>query len=333
MKKAVCIMFGGRSEEYEVSLSSAYSVLESIDKDKYEIVKIGINKQGEFLLFNGCNEDVLNDRWELKSSAIDISPFSPTNKILSKIHTVFPVVHGTFCEDGRLQSLFEALNVKYVGSDSHSSFLCMDKHLCKLVAKELGIKTAKFLCVSKNQPLPLKKLQKISYPVFVKPSLSGSSRGASRVMEARELIPAINEAFKYSHKVLIEEFLTATECEIGVLQEKSSTVLSSVGALSHNGAFYSYEEKYINNRTSYQIPASISNESKNKIEKWSKSLFSAFNCRGLARIDFFVTPDNQVFFNEINTLPGFTKNSMYPMLFKNQGYSLTRLIDTLIENA
>ena len=209
MKRTVCILFGGRSEEYEVSLSSAYSVFESIDKYKYKIVKIGITKQGEILLFHGNNEDVLNDTWQSKSSSIEISPFSPTNKILSKIDTVFPVVHGTFCEDGRLQSVLEALNVKYVGSDSRSSFLCMDKHLCKLIAKELGIRTANFLCISKNQPLPLKKLQKISYPVFVKPSLSGSSRGASRVREARELIPAINEAFKYSNKVLIEEFLTA----------------------------------------------------------------------------------------------------------------------------
>ncbi len=336
MKKSVCIIFGGKSEEYEVSLRSAYSMLENIDTDRYIIKKIGITRDGKWLEFTGDNEEILKDTWQnsTKSVKIDFSTGCVDN--LGKIDVFFPVMHGTFCEDGRLQGIFESLGIKYVGCDSLCSFLCMDKHLCKMIAASLGINVAKGICINKARMRDfysiLKDVSKIGYPVFVKPALSGSSRGAKKVDRADNLYSAISEAFLYSSKVLIEEFIEGIECEIGALEvSEDQVIFSEVGSLSYNSDFYDYDTKYINEGTTYQIPANLPSTVSDKIKENARLLFSAFGCKDLSRLDFFVTRDNTVYFNEINTLPGFTSISMYPMLFKSLGYSFAEIIDILLK--
>lgn len=335
MKKSVLVLFGGKSEEYEVSLRSAYSVLTSIDTDRYEIKKIGITREGSFLHFTGDNEEILNDSWQAHTSPVKIDFSTGSVDNLGKSDIVLPIVHGTFCEDGRLQGIFEALDIKYVGCDSHSSFLCMDKHLCKMVAGSVGVPVTKSLCVTKsdmdNFNEVLENVSKIGYGVFIKPALSGSSRGCTYVDRADSLYSAINEAFLYSKKVLIEEFIEGIECEIGALElSDGSVIFSEVGALSYDSEFYDYEAKYIKGGTKYEIPAKLPREITSKIKEYAKTLFNAFGCRGLSRLDFFVKADGAIYFNEINTLPGFTKISMFPMLFKNLGYSMREILNIML---
>ena len=337
MKKSVLALFGGRSEEYEVSLRSAYTVLSNIDTDMHEIIKVGITRDGRWLIFNGSNEEILNDSWQEHTEPVKIDFSTGCVDNLGKIDVVLPIVHGTFCEDGRLQGFFEALNIKCAGCDSASSFLCMDKHLCKMVAGGVCIPVTKFLCITDtdfdNWSKISDKVAKIGYPVFVKPALSGSSRGCTYVDNANSLYGAIKEAFNFSKKALIEEFIEGIECEIGALElSDGSVIFSEVGALSYDSEFYDYEEKYINGSTKYQIPANLPREITDKIKEYAKILFSAFGCRGLSRIDFFVKADGTIYFNEINTLPGFTENSMYPMLFENLGYSIKEIIDILLNS-
>lgn len=335
MKKSVCIIFGGKSEEYEVSLRSAYSVLENIDTDKYIITKIGITRDGKWFKFLGDNEEILKDCWQEHTEPIRIDFSTGCVDNLGKINVIFPVMHGTFCEDGRLQGIFESLNIKIVGCDSFSSFLCMDKHLCKLLAKGEGINVANGICINKHQMRDfysiLKDTNKIGFPVFVKPALSGSSRGACKVDKADNLYRALKEAFLYSNKVLIEEYIDGVECEIGALELPNGEVIfSEVGSLSYDSEFYDYNTKYINEDTKYQIPAPLSDSVTDKIKESARKLFCLFGCSGLSRLDFFVASDGEVYFNEINTLPGFTSISMYPMLFKELGYSFGEIIDILL---
>ena len=325
----VCIMFGGKSEEYEVSLRSAYCVLENIDTDKYEIEKIGITRDGRWLRYLGNNEDVLNDRWERHTEPISIDFSTGCIDKTIKFDIIFPVMHGSFCEDGRLQSIFESLGIRCVGCDSLSSFLCMDKELTKMVANSHHIPIVPYACIRGKKDLP----SKISFPVFVKPALSGSSRGAKKVSSYLELEKAIDEAFLYSRKVLIEEFIEGIECEIGALEvDCGNVIFSQVGSLNYNSEFYDYDTKYINNDTTYSIPADIPLHIQDKITEYARVLYKALGIKDLCRLDFFVSKNGKIYFNEVNTLPGFTSISMYPMLFKNLGYSITEIIDILLKN-
>ena len=333
MKKSVCVLFGGKSEEYEVSLRSAYSVLCSIDTERYEIAKIGITRDGKWLRFLGSNEDILSDRWELSALPvhIDFSTGCVDNLPLDTVF--FPVMHGSHCEDGRLQGIFESIGARYIGCHSASSFLCMDKHLTKIIASENSIPTVRGLCVRKNN-LDFKKICKdvsvFAYPVFVKPVSSGSSRGASLVKNESELFDAIMNALEFSDSVLIEEYILGTECEIGALEVDGNVIFSEVGSLDYASDFYDYNTKYLSNKAKYSIPAVLPDHITDKIKEYAKKLYSIFGCRHLSRLDFFVTDSGKIYFNEINTMPGFTKTSMFPMLFAHSGYSFTEIIDILL---
>ena len=336
MKQNVCVLFGGKSEEYEVSLLSAYTILTNIDTSRYEIHKIGVTKEGKWLRHYGTDEDILNDAWQKDTSEIVINFSTGCVDNLPRDTVFFPVMHGTYCEDGRLQGIFESLGLKYVGCDSASSFLCMDKHLTKLAAKELNIPVVPWLRADKSN-FDLAKTEydvlNFGYPVFVKPAKSGSSRGSHIVNSQKELFYALKNAFEFSDNVLVEKFIKCTECEIGALSTQSNTIFSSVGSLSYEGDFYGYEEKYIKKKSIYSIPAEISPKVRGRIKELAKSLFEALGCHGLSRLDFFVDEKENIYFNEINTFPGFTKDSMYPMLFNKMGYSISAIIDILIENA
>ncbi len=339
MKKAsVLIIFGGKSEEYDVSLRSVSTVLSNINYDRYNVFLIGITRDGKWLLAENDLGNIANDTWQKNAIPVKIDFSTGCVDNLPKIDVAFPVVHGSFCEDGRLQAIFEALNLNYVGCDSYSSFICMNKSLTKQLATCLSIPVVNGFEVSKNQLESfysvLKQASKLGYPVFVKPVCSGSSRGASLVSNPNGLFLAVSEALKYSSTALIEEFIESTECEIGILQHPDGKAeLSCVGALAYNNNFYDYNTKYVSHGTTYQIPANLPLEISKKIENYAHTLFNFLGLRGLARIDFFVTGEHKIYLNEINTLPGFTEISMYPMLFKQGGYTIEALIDALIDSA
>lgn len=341
-KTSLCIIFGGKSTEYSVSLLSAYNILTNIDKEKYELHTIGITKEGKWYLFIGDYSSIENDSWWKNQElifpcTIDISTgnvyvFNKKSHYIS-IDKYFPVIHGELGEDGKIQAILDASGASYVGCDFYSSFVCMNKHLTKATATELKIPVARSFTIYKSDTEDMlsviKEASKIGYPVFVKPSCSGSSIGISRVETPCRLYPAIINALKYSSAVIIEEQIKGSECEIGAIEMNGQLVLTDVGRIKYNSDFYDYETKYYSNGVLYEIPANISKEAAKLIEKYAKALFIRLGLKDLSRIDFFVTDTGAVIFNEINTMPGFTSSSMLPMLLKEQGINISSLIDIL----
>ena len=333
-----CIIFGGQGEEYFVSLSSVATILREIDTKKYNITKIGITRDGKWYKTNATPDEIENDKWQRDKEKLYIDLEnraiidSKNERII--IDKAFFVMHGDFGENGTLQGLFDLLGIKYVGSDRGSSGVCYNKHLSKLIAMENGILVSDFFTIKKcnleNVSTILEKARNLSYPLFVKPSESGSSVGISRVEDENDLIDAIKNAFKYSNDVLLERAIDGCECEIAVSELNGKIILSEVGKIVYEGSFYDYETKYKNSSVRYEIPAKIDTGVAEIIKNHAKTLFRELNCHKIARIDFFVDKENRVIFNEINTMPGFTKSSMYPMLMSHAGIEKTELIDILL---
>ncbi len=345
-KPRVCVIFGGKSQEYFVSLRSAYTVLNNIDKEKYIVSMIGITKEGKWYLYGGDIHKLLDDSWtqareELLPVTIDI--FNEGVSVFHGITTFFkpdlviPMVHGEFCEDGRLQSVFESAGISYLGCDSYTSFLCYNKLFTKHIASSLGIKVAEHILVSQADLGSFYRIiadaSTIEPPFFVKPVYGGSSIGASRVNSINELFPACLDALRYSDFALVERFIEGTECEVAILYSKGELIISDVGSIEYQGKFYDYKTKYSDSTVKYNIPAKISKSAREEIKASAHLLTSALKLKAPCRLDFFVCKNGDVYLNEINTLPGFTNDSMYPMLFNAMGYSISSIIDSLIEGA
>ena len=334
-KKSVFVVFGGQGSEHSVSLRSAYTVLEAMSKSKYIIYKIGISRDGQWYLFEGENDLILNDQWlqSGKNSPISID-FCEKHFMVngSKLRPdiVLPILHGDYGEDGKIASLFELLNVKIVGCPSDVGALCMDKMLCKLVAMAHLVPIVPYTVVSRTQASGFEC--DFDGDVFVKPTKSGSSLGVTRARGVGQISSAIDEALKYSRTALIEKAIDGFECEVALTEINGKLSVSEVGQIIHKSSFYDYETKYSSNLVKYKIPAKISEECRDLCKKYAEIMFRALGCRGLCRADFFVS-NNEVYFNEVNTMPGFTLGSMYPMLLKHQGYKLSAIIDLLIGEA
>ncbi len=350
-KKCVCLLFGGKSTEYEVSLRSVCSVLENIDRDAFDVITVGITKEGEWYLYRGDADAIKNDTWQKG----DVTPVTPDPKAgLSVrdengaaqalgIDVIFPVVHGKYCEDGTLQGLLSICGIPYVGSGCTSSAVCMDKTMTKLILSNYEVPLANALSVSAREleadldDVIYRIESMFRYPVFVKPSSSGSSVGASKAEDRDGLISAMKNAAEYDKKILIEEYIKGREVEIAALENKDGTVtLSCCGEIDPGEGFYDYETKYKNDNAKYYIPAHILPETELRIKETASLIFSVLGCRGLSRIDFFVRDfkgTEQIIFNEINTLPGFTSISMYPQLLEHDGIPYSELITRLIETA
>lgn len=345
-KPRVCVIFGGKSQEYNVSLHSAYSVLSAINKDKYIVSSVGITKEGKWYLYGGDIDNILNDSWLSDTNNILPATIDIFNEGVSVFHgittffkpdLVIPMVHGEWCEDGRLQGILESALIPYLGCDSYSSFLCYNKLFTKELAKGLGIRTANHILVSQRDISSFYKIisaaKELKPPFFVKPVYGGSSIGASRVDSVSDLFSACLSALKLSDFALIEEFIEGTECEVGILSSKGELIISEVGSIDYDSDFYDYEAKYSDSSVKYNIPAKVSEIAREEIKGYARLLASTLNLKAPCRLDFFVDKKGLVYLNEINTLPGFTKGSMYPMLFKAMGYTLTSLIDCLIDSA
>jgi len=344
-KLKLCVIFGGQSPEHEISRKSVTSVLNNLDKDKYEITKLGITKDGEWFLYTGDISKIENGDWEKdvenKKHAI-ISPDAKDKAILvfddeiAKIHPdiVFPVLHGEYGEDGTIQGLLELANLKYVGMGVLASAVGMDKAYAKIIFQSAGIPQADWVLVETKNNIEtyIEKIEeKLGYPCFVKPCNTGSSVGVGKAHNREELISALKEASKFDRKILVEENIDGHEVECAILGNENPKA-AEVGEIMPTVEFYDFDAKYNDNTTELQIPANIPLETKEKIREYALKAFRAVDGMGLTRADFFVKYDNgEIVLNEINTMPGFTNISMYPKLWDAKGLGYTKLLDELID--
>lgn len=345
-KLNVAILFGGRSAEHEVSLQSAKNVYNAIDKKKYNPILIGIDKSGKWLLQDSAKFLINADNPKLiklntsdknlaivpqkNSSLINITDNQPTQKI----DVVFPVLHGTYGEDGTVQGLFKLLNIPFVGAGVLGSAVGMDKDVAKRLLRDANIPTAKFIVARAPNKVTFDKATKeLGLPMFIKPVNAGSSVGVSKVTTDKEFYIAIAEAFKYDRKIMIEEYMKGKEIECSVLGNENP-IASVPGEVIVNAEFYSYEAKYIDeNGAVLEIPAKLEKSVIEKIQRIAVDAYKVLECEGMARVDFFLKENGEPIINEINTIPGFTKISMYPKLWEASGISYTELIDRLIQLA
>lgn len=349
-KLNVCVLFGGISPEHEVSLRSAESVLNNMDPEKYNIFPVGITKEGDWILYGGSDYSLLpGGEWQEYpgNRRATISPvrgqgllsFEGDCVVREQIDVVFPVLHGENGEDGAMQGLLQMAGIPYVGPHVAASAVAMDKTLTKLVVDNAHVTQAAWQLV-RNSDLQtrmeevLESLEgRFSYPVFVKPAGTGSSVGVSRAEDRDSLRDALLQAGIYDEKILVEEFIDGREVEVAVMGN-DSPVASEVGEIDSGAEFYDYEAKYINDTSVAYIPARVSQDVAEELREKAVKIYRAIGCRGLSRVDFFVTyQDNRVVFNEINTLPGFTSISMYPKLFAASGIPYSELIDQLLQLA
>lgn len=342
MKKVV-VIFGGISTEHDVSVISAKSVIKNIDKEKYIVSGIYIDKDGCWYKVDFNKEYEFN----IPESIIKLENITT---YLKDFDVAFPVLHGLYGEDGKIQGMFEMLNIPYVGCNVLSSAIAMDKVYQKKLFKQTGIKQTKYVYLRYDNnkyiyvddmfnetEMDIYKITDniihlLKFPMFVKPSNSGSSVGISKVQNKEELIKAIDIASKYDRKILVEEGIDGRELECGVLEDKD-VITSSIGEVISAGKFYDYDSKYNNKESKCIIPADISKKVEIEIKNIAKKAFRIIDGKDISRIDFFLDKENNIYLNEINTMPGFTNISMYPKLFENTGLSYSKLLGILIENA
>ncbi len=351
MKKYnICVLFGGVSPEHDVSLRSAESVLYHLNSEKYEILPVGITKEGNWVFYGGTDYSrLIGEKWlscpDNRTAAISpirgqgLLIFEGDTVIRKRIDVVFPVLHGENGEDGAVQGLLQLAGIPYVGCHVAASAACMDKCLTKLMASQAKVRQADWELVTRHQLWTAKEetLDRVecrfAYPVFVKPAGTGSSVGVSKARNREALLAALENAARYDNKVLVEEFIHGREVEVAVLGN-DTPVASIPGEIDAGAEFYDYDTKYITATSTLYIPARISEEASEQVRESAVRIYQAMGCRGLARVDFFVTYEGErVVFNEINTMPGFTSISMYPKLFEASGIPYSELLDQLIDLA
>ena len=329
------VIFGGMSTENEVSVKSATSVINNLDKEKYEIFQIYIDKQGKWFEYNTN------------------TPIENIIEYLKNMDVVFPVLHGLYGEDGTIQGMLELIKVPYVGCGIIASSTGMDKTYTKIIFEKANINQAKHIYIKdyngekatlveadlEERKISLDEIikltnEKLKFPLFIKPSRSGSSVGVNKAENNKELKEDIIEAFKFDSKVLIEQGIKGKEVECAVLgNSKIGVEASRVGEILSAEDFYTFDAKYENQDSKTVIPASITEEQQEEIRRLASKAFRAIDGNGLSRVDFFVEETGKVYLNEINTMPGFTNISMYPKLMEDFGYSYGGLLDKLIEIA
>lgn len=349
-KKNIAVMFGGRSSEHEVSCVSVVTIANAIDKEKYNVYLVGITKDGHWLLADDV-EQIKDGSWRENSKSAIISPDTDRNLIIGtvestyvveeviKLDYIFPVLHGMYGEDGTIQGLFEMSGIPYVGCGVFASAASMDKFYTKLVVDTLKVRQAVYVPVLKQQLSDMDSVVArvegtLSYPVFIKPSKAGSSKGVTKANNKEELIKGLNIAAEHDYKILVEETIVGREIECAVLGYAESTKASGVGEIlaATDAAFYDYDAKYNNADSKTVISPVLPDGKEDEIREAAVKIYNALDGFGLARVDFFLESEtNEVVFNEINTLPGFTSISMYPMLWDAKGMKINDLVETLIQ--
>lgn len=340
------VIFGGMSTEHDVSIISGTSVITNLNKSKYDIYPIYIDKDGIWYKY-----EIQDKKYKINDQIENIEEINDVFKYLKKLDLIFPVLHGLYGEDGTIQGFFELLKIPYVGCKVLGSSIGMDKVYTKIIFDKAQIKQAKYEYIRKNKDkyiyinknfeeevYSLEEIcnilnKKIKFPMFIKPSNSGSSIGINKANNLEELKKYIEYASKFDKKILIEENIVGKEIECSVLGNEDVKV-SCLGEVSPAEDFYSFDAKYKNSKSKLTIPANLSDKITRQVQTLAKKAFKAINGKGLARVDFFVNDaTEEIFINEINTSPGFTQISMYPKLWENSGIKYDKLLDKLIELA
>ncbi|MFP4697792.1 MAG: D-alanine--D-alanine ligase family protein [Eubacteriales bacterium] len=346
IKKTIVVLFGGQSSEHEVSCVSATTIIENINKDFYNILPVGITKKGEWFLYEGDMPNLKNGNWLQKSKPAFLAPdaieqslyiFDNNKYEKIKVDVVFPALHGLYGEDGTIQGLLELNKIPYVGCGVLASSVAMDKLYTKIIVDKIGIRQAKYIGLHKNEfktdDIVSQIEKKFDYPVFVKPSNAGSSVGITKAYNEDDLIKGIKKAFAHDRKVLVEETINGREVECAILGGESPKA-SGVGEIISAADFYDYDSKYNNEESRTILSPDLPQDIINQIQEYAVKIFKGLSGYGLSRVDFFVEKDtNEIVFNEINTLPGFTAISMYPMLWEEKGMSKQQLVKKLIKLA
>ncbi len=345
MKKKIAVLFGGQSSEHEVSCMSAPNVIDHIDKEKYEVLLVGITEDGRWLKAESV-EDIRSGAWRESKVGAILSPDATQKGVLlledgraalEPVDVVFPVLHGLWGEDGTVQGILELAGIPYVGCGVLASAVSMDKVYTKIIVDALGIRQADYVLVLGSElddmAAAVARVEaKLAYPVFVKPSCAGSSRGVNKAHDRAELEAALREAAHHDQKILVEETIIGREIECAVLGA-GEVQASGVGEILAAASFYDFEAKYYNAESKTVLDPVLPEGAAERVREAAVRIFKGVDGFGLSRVDFFVQADGGVVFNEINTLPGFTAISMYPMLWENKGVSKDELVERLIQTA
>lgn len=356
-KISIGVIFGGQSSEYDVSCVSAVTIIEALDKNKYDVTKIGIMLDGRWFVYVGDNSRIKDLSWASDTENLRpaiISPCKAHHGIMYldkqnlkyeivRLDCVFPALHGENGEDGNMQGLLTLSGIPYVGSRTRGAAVTMDKAMTKLAVTPLKVNQAAYIMVNYNGAMEKNPdslinfvSKKMGYPVFVKPSNAGSSVGVTKAHDRAELLSALTVASKVDSRILIEEYVRGKEIEVALLERyvngKKQLVASCCGEIRPAGEFYDYNAKYVDDRSECIVPAQIDESVAKLVREAACRIFRATDCTGLARADFFVDGE-KIVFNEINAIPGFTEISMFPMLFAADGLALPALVDTLVETA
>ncbi|TYQ15048.1 UNVERIFIED_CONTAM: D-alanine---D-serine ligase [Acetivibrio alkalicellulosi] len=342
IKKKVAILFGGCSPEYNVSLQSAYAVIEHLDSDCYEKILIGITKEGQWLRYYGDTKDIIKDTWHKDKRCIPaiISPsrdvkgvieLYPDRVEVTRIDIAFPVMHGKNGEDGTVQGLLELAGIPFVGCGSLCSALCMNKDIAHKVVNLAGVKIPESIVLKtgSNEKEIFDKVENLNYPLFVKPVKAGSSFGVTKVYSNEHLINALKVAFEFDNEAIVEENIDGFEVGCAILGN-NDLIIGQVDEIELTQGFFDYKEKYTLENSQIHMPARIDYITAERIKKTAGSIYKALGCKGLARVDLFLTKDGDIVFNEVNTIPGFTSHSRYPNMLKGIGFSFEKILDNLI---
>lgn len=343
-KKKIAVIFGGKSTEYEVSLQSAFSVLDHINRSKYDVLPIGISRNGNWYHYKGDCQNISNDTWHSdKKNLLPVSvsvscshrgflELSGGKYHVIRVDLVFPVLHGKNGEDGTLQGIFEMTGIPIVGCRTLASALCMDKDRAHRLVREAGIDVPKAITLrhsEREDDTLLKKVKELSFPLFVKPIHAGSSYGITKVYTEEELGDAIKKAFTHDEEIIVEEAVDGFEVGCAILGKESLTV-GRVDEIELSTGFFDYNEKYTLKTSKIFMPARIDSETEKRIQETAVEIYKALDCSGFARVDLFLTPSGNLVFNEVNTIPGFTSHSRFPSMMQGIGLSFPDMLDMLI---
>lgn len=353
-KRNIAVIFGGQSSEHDISCISVQTVAKAMNQDTYDITYIGITKEGHWLLAPSL-ESIENGSWKESNVSAVLSPDATKKELImmsdkgvttKKIDVIFPVMHGMYGEDGTIQGLFEMAQIPYVGCGVLASAAGMDKVYTKIIVDALGINQADYVLVravdvekaekdSSVMDAQVKRVEeRLEYPVFIKPSKAGSSQGVSKAHNRTELMNGLKLAAQHDTKILVERNIIGREIECAVLGSAADVKASGVGEILAAAEFYDFDAKYSNAESKTVISPELPEGKQEEIREAAKAIFAALDGYGLSRVDFFLEKEtNKIVFNEINTLPGFTSISMYPMLWKAQGMSIEELVEKQIQLA
>ena len=343
MRKRIAVIFGGHSSEYEVSLQSAFSVLQNINENKFEVFPVGITREGEWYHYTGGLEQIMDNSWgeekeNLHSVAVSQSRPAPGFLVFDgdgcrriPVDLVLPVLHGRNGEDGTLQGLFELAGIPVAGCGTLSSALCMDKDRAHKLVGLAGIAVPKAVAFRQaDQEAACRKVKEsLSCPLFVKPLRAGSSLGITRITKMQELFSAVEFAFTYDTEVIVEEEVDGSEVGCAILGDEVLTV-GRVDEVALSGSFFDYTEKYTLQSSRIYMPARVERKTEERIQETAVAIYRTLGCSGFARVDMFYTSSGEIVFNEVNTIPGFTSHSRYPNMMKGIGLSFTEVLDKLL---